>query len=385
VPRTFRFFCIHFCLVLLAILAAGLAAAQTLSVPRISQPIDDQQRVTLKGNVHPLARSRFDQGVVADSFPAQRMLLLLQRSPEQESALRQFLQDVHTPGNPSYHKWLTPDEFGKAYGPGDADVSSVTQWLQSRGFSVAGVAKGKTTIEFSGNAGQVRNAFHTEIHTYLIRGAEHHANNSDPQIPAALAPVVAGITPMNDFRPKSNAEVLGQAAYNVRSHQVTQQWTMFGLPDPELAVAPGDFAVQYDLNPLYSAGTNGTGVTIGIIGDSNVDPALVAAYRTLFGLPVGAFNVIVDGNDPGLRRGRSRRHDQPLHILRHQCAGWSLSGSNARGWRQCSRGAQHQLRSMRTGYWRSRKPILGHDMGAGCRAGTDCDGFLRRWRLGGLR
>jgi len=300
VPRTFRFFCIHFCLVLLAILAAGLAAAQTLSVPRISQPIDDQQRVTLKGNVHPLARSRFDQGVVADSFPAQRMLLLLQRSPEQESALRQFLQDVHTPGNPSYHKWLTPDEFGKAYGPGDADVSSVTQWLQSRGFSVAGVAKGKTTIEFSGNAGQVRNAFHTEIHTYLIRGAEHHANNSDPQIPAALAPVVAGITPMNDFRPKSNAEVLGQAAYNVRSHQVTQQWTMFGLPDPELAVAPGDFAVQYDLNPLYSAGTNGTGVTIGIIGDSNVDPALVAAYRTLFGLPVGAFNVIVDGNDPGL-------------------------------------------------------------------------------------
>ena len=79
-PRTFRFFCIHFCLVLFAILAAGLAAAQTLSVPRISQPIDDQQRVTLKGNVHPLARARFDQGVVADSFPAQRMLLLLQLS-----------------------------------------------------------------------------------------------------------------------------------------------------------------------------------------------------------------------------------------------------------------------------------------------------------------
>ena len=56
---------------------------------------------------------------------------------------------------------------------------------------------------------------------------------------------MTGITPMNDFRPKSNAEVLGQAAYNARTHQVTPQWTMFGLPDPELAVAPGDFAVQY--------------------------------------------------------------------------------------------------------------------------------------------
>ncbi len=299
-PRIFRSFCIHFCLVLIAILATGVAAAQTLSLPRVTQSIDDQQRVTLKGNVHPLAQARFDQGMVADSFPAQRMLLLLQRSPEQESALRQFLQDVHTPGNPSYHKWLTPDEFGRTYGPGDADISAVTQWLQSHGFSVSNVAKGKSAIEFSGNAGQVRDAFHTEIHTYRLQGVEHHANNTDPQIPVALAPVVAGITPMNDFRPKSNAEILGQASYDVRTHRVTPQWTIYGLPTPELALAPGDFAVQYDLNPVYSAGTNGAGVTIGIIGDSNVDPRLVASYRTLFGLPAATFNVIVDGNDPGL-------------------------------------------------------------------------------------
>jgi hypothetical protein len=285
---------------LFAAVAASLAVAQTLSGSRITQAIDDQQRVTLKGNVHPLAQARFDQGVVADSFPAERMLMLLQRSPEQEAALRQFLQDVHTPGNPSYHKWLAPEEFGKAYGPSDADVAGVSAWLESHGFSVAAAGKGKTAIEFSGNAGQVREAFHTEIHTYRIKGVEHHANDRDPQIPAALAAVVAGITPMNDFRPKSNAEVLGQAVYDVRTHQVTPEWTTYGLPTPSLAVAPGDFAVQYDLNPVYSAGTNGAGVTIGIIGDSNVNPTMVAAYRTLFGLPAGTLKVIVDGNDPGI-------------------------------------------------------------------------------------
>lgn len=143
----------------------------------------------------------------------------------------------------------------------------------------------------------MRDAFHTEIHSYLIQGVEHHANNGDPQIPAALAPVVAGVTPMNDFRPKANLVVLGQAAYNARTHQVTPEWT---LDSADLALAPGDFAVQYDLNPLYSAGTNGAGVTIGIIGDSNVSPAMVASYRTLFGLPANALNVVVDGNDPGL-------------------------------------------------------------------------------------
>ena len=299
-PRASFYFRTHPCLILFAVLAGNPALAQSTPSARISQPIDEQQRVTLKGNVYPLAQARYDQGAVSDTFPAERMLLLLRRSPEKETALRQFLQDVHTPGSPSYHQWLTPDEFGKAYGPEDTDVSAVIAWLQSHSFSVASASKGKTTIEFSGNAGQVRDAFYTEIHTYRIKGVEHHANNRDPQIPAALAAVVAGITPMNDFRPKSNAEVLGQARYDARTHQVTPEWTTYGLPTPSLAVAPGDFAVQYDLNPLYSAGTNGAGVTIGIIGDSNVDPTTVAAYRAVFGLPAVAFNVIVDGNDPGV-------------------------------------------------------------------------------------
>src|SRR5207253_9887322 len=81
------------------------------------------------------------------------------------------------------------------------------------------------------------------------------------------------------------------------THAITPQWTIGTRP--LLALAPGDFAVQYDVNPLYNAGINGKGVTIGVISFSNVDPAIVAAYRSLFGLPAGTLNVIVDGSDPG--------------------------------------------------------------------------------------
>lgn len=281
---------------LLAVFSGSLAMAQAGPGSRITGPINDQVRVTLKGNTSPLAQARYDQGPVADSFPAERMLLILQRSPEREAALRQFIQDAHTPGSPSFHKWLTPEEFGELYGPEDSEVAAVAGWLQTHGFSVARVTKGKTAIEFSGSAGQVREAFHTEIHAYLINGELHHANSSDPQIPAALAPVIAGITPMNDFRPQSYMEVLGQASYNPQTRKITPQWT---IGSNALALAPGDVAVQYDLNPLYAAGTNGTGVTIGIIGASDVDPAIVANYRSFFGLPPINFNAVIDGSDPG--------------------------------------------------------------------------------------
>ncbi len=57
--------------------------------------------------------------------------------------------------------------------------------------------------------------------------------------------------------------------------------------------------MQYDLNPLYTAGFTGTGVTIGLIGASNVDPTVVATYRSFFGLPASPLNVVIDGLDPG--------------------------------------------------------------------------------------
>jgi hypothetical protein len=295
--QEFFFGCRVVCLTaLFAALSSSLALAQSQSAARVTQPIDDKLRVTLKGNVHPLAQPRYDQGAVPDSFAAERMLLLLQRSPQQEFALRQFLQDAQTPSNASYHQWLKPEDFGRLYGPADADIAGVTTWLQSHGFTVARVTKGKTAIEFSGNAGQIRAAFGAEIHTYLVNGETHHANNRDPEVPAALAPVAAGVTSLNDFRPKSYAEVLGEASYNPATHQAKPEWTIGPIA---LALAPGDFAVQYDLNPVYSAGTNGAGVTIGIIGASNVDPAVVATYRAFFGLPAVTLNIILDGTDPG--------------------------------------------------------------------------------------
>jgi hypothetical protein len=60
---------------------------------RVTQTVDLNSLITLRGNIHPLARPEFDQGVAPDDLPMQRMLLVLQRGPEQESALRQMLDE----------------------------------------------------------------------------------------------------------------------------------------------------------------------------------------------------------------------------------------------------------------------------------------------------
>ncbi len=276
----------------------AFSPAQTSLASRIMQPINDAFRVTLKGNVHPLAQARFDLGTVPDSFAASRMVLLLQRSPEREAALQQFLQGAHRPGSSTFHKWLKPDQFGELYGLTDSEIATVSGWLQEHGFAVSRINRAKTSIEFSGTAGGVRSAFHTQIHAYLVNGQEHYANDVDPQIPAALAPVIAGITPINDFRPKSYIRKFGKAVYDSSTKKLVADWT-FPAGQDALDLSPGDFALQYDLGPLYAAGISGNGITIGLIGASNVDPTAVANYRSFFGLPAHPLNVIIDGTDPG--------------------------------------------------------------------------------------
>jgi len=202
----------------------------------ITKPVDENQRVVLKGNTHRLARALYDRGIAPASLPMDRMLLVLKRSPEQEIALRQLLDAQHDKSSPNYHKWLTPDEFGKRFGAADSDIEIVNNWLQANGFQVAQVSHGHMIIEFSGTAAQVQQAFGTAIHQYMVNGQQHWANASDPQIPAALAPGVAGVRTLHSFRKKPLLQVSPQ---QIKTKYVGGEVTFGGSP-PSHALAPAD-------------------------------------------------------------------------------------------------------------------------------------------------
>ena len=286
--------------VAIALVPVQIAAQRTSAlVPtRLTQPIDENARITLKGFVHPLANRANDRGPAPDSMALDRLQLVLKRSDAQESTLRKLISDLHTPGSASYHNWLTPDEFGRKFGPSDQDLATVEAWLESHGFNVTKVNPGRQTIEIAGNAAQFRDTFNAQIHKYVVNGETHYANASDPQIPAALAPVVAGFATLNNFHLRSYVRKLGEASYDLKTGKVVPQWTI-GSSQP-FALSPGDYSVQYDLNPLYTAGTNGSGQTIAIVNESNINIYLVNQFRSLFGLPANPPQIVIDGNDPGL-------------------------------------------------------------------------------------
>jgi hypothetical protein len=293
-------------------------AAPVRPSPLITQPVNESQLTVLKGNTHPLARPEFDLGTAPATLPMQRMLLVLKRSAAQESTLRKLLDDQQDKSSPSYHKWLTPEQYGKQFGPTDGDLQTIAAWLQSHGFQV-GTTNGRTVLEFSGSASQVQEAFHTTIHKYLVNGQQYWANPNDPQIPTALTPAVTGVASLNNFPRVAMNRLVGKFTRDKTTGKARPAAPLYtyqpgfqcSADDYCFALGPYDFATIYNVLPLWNNNINGTGQTIAIVGESNINPQDVADFRSLFDLPPNStatgnpLNIILNGPDPGLQSDES--------------------------------------------------------------------------------
>ena len=300
-----KYWRVFICVLAVHAMAAGMAlmAQSAGPSPRITAQVDEAQLTKLTGNVPMLARAQYDQGEAAPSTQMTHIRLVLSRSAAQQAALDQYLAELQQKSSPNYHKWLTPEQFGKLYGPVDSDIAVIVAWLESHGLKLEQVSTGRTNIAFSGTVSQVEEAFHTKIHSFQTADRQFYSNVSDPSIPAALAPVVKGVANLDTIRPRphhisspagkinretkrlvpvNSAQARGPKA-NLTGGSGTSSEPYF------LYIVPGDAATIYDtpnttFNANYTSGTSytGSGVTIGIGGDATIQASTVEAYRSSF-------------------------------------------------------------------------------------------------------
>jgi len=275
--------------------SAAVSAKQLSSpvaAPQITQAIIESSRVPLTGSTPRQALAASDQGAVASDFPMRHMFLQLKRSPEREQALQMLMDELHTAGSPHYQQWLTAEEFGALYGPAQEDIARVTNWLASYGFTVNTVYSSGMVVDFSGTAGQVQQAFATSIHRYLEDGKTHTANTSDPSIPTALVPVVAGIVALNDFRPQPSFRATKKRSAATGVMKRTDALTNPN-PNPDFTyidngneawyyVTPADFAKIYHVEGAWSGGNQGQGQTIVMLEKSDMFEEDWNTFKTTF-------------------------------------------------------------------------------------------------------
>ena len=304
------------CLPLSAQTASGSAVAALRPIAqanRVSAQANFSQQTQLTGHIPAWVTTDRQTTAAVDLSAPMRLSIVLRRDPTVEAAFQKLIADQQNPGSPLYHQWLTPQQIGNLYGPTSSDVAAVTSWLASQGLSVLSVSPSRISVRVSGSAASVANAFRTSFAYYNLAGNAHLSATSEPSIPTALTPVIASVVGLTEVpvEPQSHRT----PAYRPVSPGATE-------PQPELTgstgdhfLTPKDFAVIYNVNPVYTAGN--TGATIGstaqhvaIVGRSRVAASDISTYATNTGIGSYTLNTIVPTAVGGIDPGITNTNDQ---------------------------------------------------------------------------
>src|SRR6266581_2578971 len=202
-------------------------AAQAPVQNRIAGAVNNGSRVALPGTIGGHAKQSTDLGLAPADLKLESLSVRFSMTAAQQADLNQLLAAQLDPSSPSYHQWLTSEQFGARFGLSSSDLANVSSWLTSQGFTITSVAKSSTFITFSGTVAQAQQAFGTTIHNVSLNGEQHVTNDS---VQPGFTTTVGGVT----------------------SHYI----------------APGDLYTIYDYPP--SSTLNGAGITIAVMGQTDL-------------------------------------------------------------------------------------------------------------------
>ena len=275
-------------------MATTAMSAQT-PAPRIRSEITNAEVTQLKASQQALIPLQYDAGRMPADTKLNGVSIAFSRTAAQQTDLEALLAAQQDPSSPLYHQWLNPDQFAARFGMSQADMDKVQAWLQQQGFSIDSVARSRNMIRFSGTVGQLELAFQTQMHFFRANGETHFAPSTPLSVPAAIAPTIEAVRNLSDFRPKP-------------MHVRPRNGFTSGVSG-NVFFAPGDIATTYDINPLYTAGVDGTGQAIAIIGQSAIQASDIENFESAAGLPKkdpvlvivpgSGSSTIVSGGDEG--------------------------------------------------------------------------------------
>jgi len=266
---------------------SGVLLVQGQTSPdRVIAEIDPGSEVALPGSVSPHALAKSDVGRVASGTKISGITMYFKPSAEQQAALDALLKAQQTVGSSYYHKWLSPEEYANRFGLSDNDLARVQSWLEQQGFSVDRVANSHNSIRFSGTTAQVESAFQTELHNYKIDNQTHFANSAPISVPSALSGIIESVRNVDDFRPKPQVRFRSAQSTRVNPNFTSSQSGNHYL-------TPEDVATIYDINGAYNSGYTGTGQSIAVVGQSEVDLSDIEHFQTAAGLAVKDPSVIL--------------------------------------------------------------------------------------------
>jgi subtilase family serine protease len=245
-------------LAVFAVLCAPGAQAQSVLTRHVREAV-------LNGQAPPVGRLAGDKIMQLD--------IVLQL--RDRDGLQRFLEDVYTPGSPSYRHFLTVPEFTARFGPTQKDYDAVTRWAKSNGFTVVGGTRDSMEVQVRGTVTAIESALHVNLRTYKhpTESRTFYAPDREPvtSLPFALWHV-SGLDDFSIPHPMFVKKSDYAKAHGIRPEDVVKHATTGSGPSASF--------LGSDMRAAYYGGTalTGSGQNLGLFEYEGTDLADLTTY-----------------------------------------------------------------------------------------------------------
>ena len=302
--------------------------------------------VRIPGHVLPAlskatALSPTDHAVQSEADKPLTLTIVLKRDHQAE--FERYLHGLYDPHAKNFHLFLKQREIAKRFGPSRQTYGSVLGYLRGKGFHLVEGSKNRLTLTVRGTRAQAESAFGVGIRDYRIGKRQFFANDSDPEMPSAIAPMVQAINGLSNYaQPRPThiaifsafcaveiglfANVLGlnpntangkacilgwlaqcinsnasAAGYGVLINAQYPQCSPFGFDKANLKQGAAPEAKDQAAGPVASPwqSANGAGETVGLVEFDNFQSSDVSDYLSLIGLPAANIGNLSEVNVDG--------------------------------------------------------------------------------------
>ncbi|HVM59504.1 MAG TPA: protease pro-enzyme activation domain-containing protein [Verrucomicrobiae bacterium] len=260
------------------------AAACAVVLLLLATTVKSTGRQVLIGHVPPAVKDGSLQPV--DRLSATQHLHLAIGLPLRDpDTARAFVQKLYDPTSPSFHQYLTPEQFTEKFGPTEQDYAAVAAFASANGFQVMETHPNRLVLDVEATAGDVEKAFQVRLFEYQQpkEARKFYAPDVEPSVPSDVK--IVDISGLNNYaRPHPNSH-RGEA---------TQQ-------SSEPTPSAGSMAGQYignDFRAAYVPGTllTGLGQSVALVQFDGYYASDITRYESLAGLPaVTLTNILLDG------------------------------------------------------------------------------------------
>ena len=256
----------------------------------------------------PLMTTHVPEGVISGLAPLigelpgmQRLSLAISLPLRNEDALDEFLQDLYDPNSPSFHQYLSVEEFATRFGPTEADYAAVVDFAERNGLTMIGKAANRVVLDVDGPVENIEKAFQLKLRIYQhpTESRLFYAPDREPTVDLEVAVLhISGLENFSVPQPKSNG-FYGESAKGTGS-------------------GPGGSLLGSDVRAAYygSGSLNGAGQSVGLFEFGPYRISDIYHYFNNAGEPlnVSIENVSVNGASLNCHSGTCNDGEEALDI-----------------------------------------------------------------------